>query len=246
MKNLKLKGEFVLDEIVKLYENESSGVKLHKELKLALSKEILILVGFVIVGILLKNYSLIKVVYVLISLVFIVLWNFLTLNNIIKKIDNCEEYKFKNILDNFSRIVNKFRKEDINLLRKILIKNNLYKNEILDEMIEFYKQGIDCNRLNLKETVWKILEIFISSILGILGVYVAIYSSFDLEFYDLVLGVLRILEKSIVIYIIVVILYIIYRLKHYSIKDCYIYPEIYKMLLEIKIFKLKKSKSNKI
>ena len=44
MNNLKLEKGFILDEFPKLYENESIGVKLHKELKLAISKEILILV----------------------------------------------------------------------------------------------------------------------------------------------------------------------------------------------------------
>lgn len=146
------------------------------------------------------------------------------------------------MLNNFSKIINEARTKDINLLRKILIKNNLYKTEILNTMIEYYKEGSVDKELNLRKTLWKILEIFISFVLGILGVYVSIYSSTNLEFSDLLLGVLKIIEKFIIIYIIVVILYVIYKLKNYSIKYCYVYPELYKMLLQLKITKLKSSK----
>lgn len=242
MNNLKLEKGFILDEITKLYENESIGVKLHKELKLAISKEILILVIFAIVGIFLKNYEIVREIYLFVSLVFIVIWNIFTLNNIMKKFGRNTNYKITNMLNNFSKIINEARIKDINLLRKILVKNNLYKTEILNTMIEYYKEGSAGRELNLRKTIWKILEIFTSLVLGILGVYVSIYSSTNLEFSDLLLGVLKIIEKFIIIYIIVVILYVIYKLKNYSIKYCYVYPELYKMLLQLKITKLKSSK----
>lgn len=194
-----------MDEFPKLYENKSIGVKLHKELKLAISQEILILVIFVIVGIFLKNYEIVREIYLFVSLVFIIIWNIFTLNNIIKKFGWNTNYKITNMLNNLSKIINEARTKDINLLRKIL-------------------------------------EIFISLVLGILGVYVSIYSSTNLEFSDLLLGVLKIIEKFIIIYIIVVILYVIYKLKNYSIKYCYVYPELYKMLLQLKITKLKSLK----
>ena len=230
-----------MDEFPKLYENESIGVKLHKELKLAISKEILILVIFAIVGIFLKNYEIVREIYLFVSLIFIVIWSIFTLNNIMKKFvrNTC---KITNMLNNFSKTINEARTNDINLLRKILIKNNLYKTEILNTMIEYYKEGSVGKELNLRKTIWKILEIFISLVLGILGVYVSIYSSTNLEFSDLLLGVLKIIEKFIIIYIIVVILYVIYKLKNYSIKYCYVYPELYKMLLQLKITKLKSLK----
>lgn len=177
-----------MDEFPKLYENESIGVKLHKELKLAISQEILILVIFAIVGIFLKNYEIVREIYLFVSLVFIIIWNIFTLNNIIKKFGWNTNYKITNMLNNLSKIINEARTKDINLLRKILIKNNLYKTEILNTMIEYYKEGSAGKELNLRKTVWKILEMLISLVLGILGVYVSIYSSTNLEFSDLLLG----------------------------------------------------------
>lgn len=243
MKELKIKNNFTLNEVVNLFERESLIVKLIKELKLTLSKLILMLIVLIIITILLKSHIVLKILISIFSLIIIVVVIFLNLNRIFKNFNITNINKKICNLKDFSNILKEAEKKDFELLNKILKVNKLDKIPIIDSMIEYYKQYLEPEEKPLNRLLIKIIEYFFSIVIGILGIYISIYSMVNLELTDLLLRVFNIVEKGIVIAIITLIICIIYKLKNYSIRYNYTYNKIYKLLLEIKIYKL--SKNNK-
>lgn len=235
MNKLKIENQFYLDGVVSIFHNESNIVKILNEIKLLISKIILIAVIYALGFILLNKLEVLKIIYSIGGCILIVIYLFYEITKIFKSVCSICNKKYMFKLSDITKILAELRRKELKILKKILIKNNLYYIDLMDQMTNYYGEKKNFDDTNLGQSIAKILGTFLTIIFGVLGIYTSIYSFCSVD--EMLLNILKISKNGLVICILFCTVYIIYRIKNYSILYLYTYNKLYKLLIELSINK---------
>lgn len=239
--DLKIKEGLILDGVINKFEKQSLIVKTMIDIKLLISKMVLITAIYGVGYVLLNKFILIKNIYSIVGITAILIFLFIKIDKIFsgntpkKYLDKKERFK---VLKNVSNNLKYMRNNEIKLLKDILIINKIYKVSIIDELINYYSTNLNKENLEFNKIIKEMFGLFLTIIFGIIGVYTSI--KWNLNSDEMFNSILSITLKGIIIYALILIVYVIYKLRNFSISYFYVYHRVYKLLIEIKINKLLK------
>ena len=124
MNKLKIENQFYLDGVVSIFHNESNIVKILNEIKLLVSKIILIAVIYALGFILLNKLEVLKIIYSIGGSILIVIYLFYKITKIFKSVCSICNKKYMFKLSDITKILAELRRKEWKILKKILIKNN--------------------------------------------------------------------------------------------------------------------------
>jgi len=250
MKKLKIHDELVTDGIIRIFERESLIVKSMKEIKYFIAKIVLIGLIYSIVLFYIQRYVIFSTIFIAITTLLVSIYVFQgigkicylnsirlggTTKDLFKnktkwKLYNCTTYNW-----------HLMKKEDMKMLKKALKVNGIINIECIKEIRNCF---LDKKK---KETfeIWKFIKDTLSDFLvpitiSIVATYTILAHNLDIG--ENVINIAYIIFTSIIVFAIIVLLYIIFKIRNFSILDSYIYPRLASLLTELIIRRTKSKK----
>lgn len=244
--NLKIKNNLIVDGIIEIFEKESLNIKVIIELKRVLIKTIIIGIICLITTwrILNNRFSFISITFVTILICIYMIKKLEEISyKYAKNLGGRSNKKVRNldIIIQNNRLNSRLIKEsELKLLIKILRTNKLYSVECIEEIDKaipkYEKKRIDSEVSNFLKDILSIYVIPIA--LGAISTYTSIKINATINEYIINIGTIIIF--LLVISTIILILFLIHKIKYASITEYYTYNRLHRLISQILIIEKRK------
>ena len=248
--DFKIGDELITYGIIKIFEKESKMAKSIKDLKYFIAKLVIIGIIYFFIMCYIQKYTVFALFFIIICslLIFFYVYQnagkiyYLNSKNLGGKTTNLLKNKTKWKLYNATVYNSKLMKrEDIRILRKILKVNQINNVECMKELKNYFAENEKKVPIEIGRFTKDTLSLFLIPItFGIVGIYPLVNN--NLATGQNIIDIAYIIFISFIVLGFLLVLYIVFAIRSFSVTDAYIYPRVKELLVQFIIEKGKNKK----
>lgn len=252
MNKFKIKEELTINGIIEIFEIESPIVKCIKEMILIMKRIVIISIMYFLGMCYIQKYKILPLIYAIIFTSLCTLYVYKVCANVSynnsKKLGGKKVKYLKNENKKFPKSnkdnIKIMKREEMRVLKKVLKTNKIDNMKSTEEIRNYLLQNKKEKQIDLGKFAKELLSIYIIPItFGIIGIYTSISLNAQVEQELVNIGYIIVL--SIIVIAISLIMYVVYKVKNFSITYNYTHQRLILLLTELLIQKYSISENNK-
>lgn len=246
MNKFKIKEELTINGIIRIFEEESPIVKCIREMIHLMKRIVIISIIYFIGMCYMQRYKALFLIYVIIFTALCTFYVYKVCGDIsyknAKSLGGVKVKYLKNNNKKFSKNsiynIELMKKEEMKILKRILKVNKIENIESMKEIKNYLFQNKKEKQIDIGKFARDLLNLYIIPItFGIIGIYtsISLHSQVEQE----LVNIGYIILISIIVIAISLIMYLVYKVRKFSITNNYTYQRLILLLTELLIQKYK-------
>jgi len=247
MNKYKIKQDLKIDGIIEIFENESLVVKSIKEIIKLMKKVILISIIYFLGMCYIQQYKILPFFYAVIGTFLLVIYVYRVFGNVTYrnskklggKIVKWIEDKDKKFSKTSAYNIKLMKKDEIRMVKKILKVNKLDNIDSMREIKNYLLENKNKKEIDIGKFARDLINLYIIPItFGIIGIYTSFNLNTQIE--QELINIGYSIFFSIISIAIIIIIYIIIKVRNFSIRNTYTHQRLVKILTELLLQKYTK------